>query len=138
MPKPIPEWDQLRVLVSYLLRRQLSHKPTTLKQASQRMGLAVAKIYNLLEDNTIIYWLRRTTYKYKYEGMEIFIRSIPEEYEPIFKVENKDIYESFLFFEKQEITLKKEPDTVQLRKEKRRKEKIRKMRYFLAEEKETM
>lgn len=55
MPRPIPRWDISRILVQYLVRRQLEKRPATLKQISNRLGVAVDYFLALLDAEKIQY-----------------------------------------------------------------------------------
>lgn len=136
MPRPIPEWDQFRVLLNYLLRKQLDYQRVTLQQLTQRMGIGVKTVEDLLMRNGVVYTLLPTTEKWKNSGVEIVIESIPAAYETIFKVEGQKILETFNYFTSREIELEPEPDRQAIRKEQRRQKKIEQMRYFLKEEQE--
>lgn len=80
MPKPIPLGEVLDVTVSYLIRRQLQGRPTTLRQMSKRIGLGVPTIRGILEKNQVVYYLiSHSEDSWSASSTEIAIRTMPEE-----------------------------------------------------------
>lgn len=138
MPTPIPEWDRLRVIVRYLAQRQGAYKETTLKQASNRLGIAASKVQELLIENNISYLLIPLAEDATHKDTQIVLEPLPKAVAESFKIDNSLIMVSCSFFKKREIKLKpkkdKRKETFALRRSEKEKIKKEKLRYFLAEE----
>jgi hypothetical protein len=134
MPNPIPEWDYFRVILSYMIKKQLDYRPPTLKMLSLRVGIGADKILQVLDEHNVQYEEIKRTVKDKLAGRELLLVSIPPQLEELFSVDNKAIQETYQELKKREIELEPEPDYYYERWLKKEKLKKLQMRYFLAEE----
>lgn len=79
MPRPIPLEQVVDVVVSYVVRRQIQRRPTTLRQVSKRVGLGVPTVKAQLEKAGVQYVLIPYGEKeWVTSGIEILITSMSE------------------------------------------------------------
>lgn len=79
MPKPIPMEQVIDVVVSYVVKRQLQGRPTTLRQVSKRVGLGTSTIKGQLEYYLVQYVLIPYGEKdWVTSSIEIAIASMPD------------------------------------------------------------
>lgn len=133
MPKPIPRWDMTRVLVQYLVTRQLEKRPVTVKEMSNRMGVGASVIFEMLNKEKIEY--TRIPARIGWDSEDrIILTSIPDKLVIQQKLPKEKILEAgeeilMTPFEikPEEIKLK------EMRKEERKRLEREKIRYFLGE-----
>lgn len=96
MPRPIPMEEVLDTAVVYILKRQVSGRPTTLRQLSKRVGLGVATTRGELDAGGVEYVLiAHDEETWAMSAMEIVIRSIPESLSAAVGFTLKEVENSF-------------------------------------------
>lgn len=79
MPKSIPMEQVIDVVVSYVVKRQVQGRPTTLRQLSKRVGLGAPTIKGILEKHLVQYVLIPYGKKdWVTSGIEIAITAMPD------------------------------------------------------------
>lgn len=134
MPTPIPEWDRPRILIRYLVRRQLRHRTTNLQEARLRVGIGSDRILEILSDQGIEYKIVQTTEVKKSRGLEVLIKSVPESLAEVYRIDKEKLKDSFDILEKRDIKIEPERNWRKELKQKREQDRKNKLRYFLKED----